>query len=292
MPVIEHPYEATTGNGRWYRGNLHTHSTQSDGTRELQTVIDEYRAMSHDFLMISDHDIYTGPREYAELDTDGLTLIPGNEISANGIHMLHFNASQRVHPHRDRQAVIDEVNASGGAIILNHPNWKKDFNHCPLDLMEILDGYLGLEVYNGVIGRLAGSPYATDKWDRILATGRRAWGFANDDSHADGDAGLGWNTVWSAENTPEAICAAITNGSFYASTGVVIQTIEVRDSRIHLRTENAKRIVAVIDSGRRIAVADSAEIALDAPDGATYIRFECWGDGESFAWTQPFFIRA
>jgi len=31
-------------------------------------------------------------------------------------------------------------------------------------------------------------------------------------------------------------------------------------------------------------------IELEVPEGARYVRFECWGDGEAFAWTQPFFI--
>lgn len=40
--------------GRFYRGNLHTHSTKSDGALEPQTVCDRYRAEGYDFIALTD----------------------------------------------------------------------------------------------------------------------------------------------------------------------------------------------------------------------------------------------
>ena len=53
----------------------------------------------------------------------------------------------------------------------------------------------------------------------------------------------------------------------------------------------AARIVGVSAFGRRVAIVDDSAIVLDMQEQWQYVRFECWGDGEQFAWTQPFFVR-
>jgi len=277
--------------GRWLMGNLHTHTTRSDGQREPQAVVDDYAERGHGFLMISDHDVCISGEECAELDAGGMILIPGNEISANGPHLLHVGAGGRVEPHADRQQVIDAVAQNGGFAVFNHPNWFAGFDHCPQEVLENCRGYAGLEVYNGVISRLEGSPYATNRWDLLLTAGRRVWGFANDDSHlAQGDVGLGWNMAYVDDESPEGVGEALRQGRFYASTGVEIIGIEADGGSIAIETDNAQRIVALGQGARRFAQVDAPSIEVEVPEGARYVRFECWGRGESFAWTQPFFV--
>jgi len=41
--------------GRFYRGNLHTHSTRSDGRQSPEAVITAYREQGYDFLALTDH---------------------------------------------------------------------------------------------------------------------------------------------------------------------------------------------------------------------------------------------
>lgn len=288
MPIV-HPYENLSG--QWLRGNLHTHTTNSDGKRPPQAVIDDYAARGYGFLMLSDHDVYTSPEMLAALDNRGLVLIPGNEISARGPHMLHVNCNQRIEPDRQRQTVIDQANQAGGFIIVNHPNWEERFSHCPQELMEQWQNYAGLEIYNGVIGRLDGSQYALDRWDMLLSAGRRVWGYANDDCHREtGDIELGWNVVNVPQRTVAAVVNALQTGRFYTSTGVVINRLQVNGNRIRIETENAQRIVAMQQVGKRFAIADASSIEVEVPEGAKYVRFECWGGGETFAWTQPFFV--
>ncbi|MBI5092987.1 MAG: CehA/McbA family metallohydrolase [Candidatus Hydrogenedentes bacterium] len=273
----------------WLRGNLHTHTTNSDGWRAPQEVVDEYAARGYDFLMISDHDFLTEP---GSIDARGMTLIRGNEVTANGPHVLHVDAPSAVAPDADRQKVIAAINAAGGFAIVAHPNWEKSFAHCPRKDLETWTGYAGIEVYNGVIRRLEGSPLATDRWDRLLGLGRRVWGFAHDDSHRPGDDGIGWNMVQTADRSAAAIVSALRQGHFYASTGVAIERIRVCGRCISVETRDAERIVAHSDYGHREAVVDGPCMALTVPEDATYtyVRFECWGRGERMAWTQPFFV--
>lgn len=293
MIKLTHPYTDLAG-GAWLRGNLHTHTKQSDGAAAPQDVIDHYASLGHDFLMFSDHEVYTSEAVYRQWDSRGLILIPGNEI-AGGSHLLHVDADRKVDPRPSRQEIINEINAATretgrGFVIVNHPNWENKFDHATIAQMREWTGYLGLEIYNGIITVLDGSPYATNKWDLLLADGRRLWGFANDDSHHPRLVGLGWNVVYAKERTVAGVVEALRAGRFYPSTGVVISKIEVEGTTIRLETENARRICALRDVGRRFAIADDRVIEVEAPAGATYVRFECWGDGESFAWTQPFFL--
>lgn len=286
---LHNPYVGTQGRS-WLRGNLHAHTTASDGQRPIGGVIRDYARRGYDFLMISDHDILTAEKAYARLDPCGLILIPGNEVTRNGPHLLHVNAERRVAPAKNRQHVLDAINRGRGFAVINHPNWLRHFNHCSFDELAKWQGYLGIEIYNGTIGRLDGSPYATDKWDRLLASGRRVWGFAHDDSHLPkADVGLGWLMVAARERSVAGITEALRCGSFYASTGVTIKTIEVRGARIRLHAPDATRVVAIRDTGRRIAQGDGPTLAVTMPADATYLRFECYGRGEERAWTQPFF---
>ena len=41
--------------GRFWRGNLHTHSTRSDGLRSPEEVCRFYEAAGYDFLALTDH---------------------------------------------------------------------------------------------------------------------------------------------------------------------------------------------------------------------------------------------
>jgi predicted metal-dependent phosphoesterase TrpH len=293
MPTLANPYAPTDGRKReWLRGNLHTHTTRSDGARAPQAVIDDYAARGYGFLMLSDHDTYAGPEQFAEWNSRGLALIPGNEITRDGPHMLHVGATRKVEPSEDRQAVLDEIAANGGFAVVNHPNWFAEFNHCPHETMRAWNGFLGVEIFNYMIGELDGSQYATDHWDRLLSKGRRVWGFANDDAHGAQHVGNGWNCVLSAERSAAEILAAMKAGCFYASTGVTIESVESTGLRARIVAPDAQRIAAITDKGVRLKVVDGNELEVELPENRAYLRFECWGGGERQAWSQPLIVSA
>jgi PHP-associated len=289
MTWLTHPYEELTG-GEWLRGNLHAHTTNSDGTRPTQLVVDDYAARGYDFLAITDHDLLASVQDLARYRTAGLLLLPGNEVTADAPHLTHINGRRPIAPHADRQQVFDDVERSGGFCFVNHPNYEKDFDHCPLPKMQTWTGYIGLEIYNAFIGRINGDPDATAKWDALLSEGRQLWGFANDDSHEPEHVGQAWNTVYAAARTTDAVVEALEAGRFYGSSGVVIDDIAVDGLTVRLTTDNAERIVAIRDPGVSMAEGDGPVLEVDVPPDARYVRFECRGTGEQRAWTQPFFV--
>ena len=286
--TIEHPYGDQTL--PWLRGNLHTHTTNSDGCLSPQDSVAAYAALGYDFLMLSDHDHFT---KVKDLEHCGMVLIPGNEITAYGPHLLHVNAHRCIGPDKDRQAIIDAINIDGGFCVVCHPNWLENFNHCDHSQLLEWQEYVGIEIYNGVCRRAEGSPLATDDWDRLLTAGRRVWGFAHDDAHIDADRGVAWNVAQVDSRKPASVLRALREGRFYASTGVVIDRIHVESATITVETANAQRIRAFADLGRLRVTVDASSISYTVPEDFpyTYVRFECYGFGDDTAWTQPFFIR-
>lgn len=318
MKTLDHPYSDLVV-GSWLRGNLHAHTTRSDGRRPPQEVIADYAARGYDFLMLSDHDVWTSPGDLAGWEDRGMVLIPGNEVTAGGPHILHVGASCRVEPRPRRQEVLNAIAGDSGSFaVVCHPNWMfgcsgaaptREPLHPHVSFSQLSEwvGYAGLEIFNGAGLRLDGSPYATLVWDLLLATGRQVWGFANDDSHrAEGDTplarkvdhtplmrsdmALGWNVVF-AERSGPAIVEALRRGRFYASTGVEITDIRVEGRNVRIETRNADRLVAFRETGRRFAQVEGPAIEVGVPADARYVRFEAWGRGERCAWTQPFFVR-
>ncbi|WP_394348655.1 PHP domain-containing protein, partial [Halovivax sp.] len=113
MTELDNPYAE---GGTWLRGNLHAHSTASDGVRAPERVIEDYAARGYDFLAVSDHDTFTDPSRYR--DETKLTLLPAVEVSANGPHLLHVGATEAVTPNEDRQVVVDAVRAGDGFAVV------------------------------------------------------------------------------------------------------------------------------------------------------------------------------
>ena len=278
----------------WYKGNLHTHTTFSDGTRDIEEVIADYDDRGYDFLGISDHDHYTDTSVYE--NKTRMVLIDAVEITEKGPHMLQVGAKRRLDPTQDRQSMISDAVEDGSLCFLNHPNWQQHFNHFDFEMMRGLDNYNGIEIYNGIVERKMGNPLATDKWDRLISKGKRVWGLANDDSHEPQDVGVAWNMVQGGDGSREQILTALREGAFYASTGVVIESICVAGLEIKITCSNANLIRFVGNYGTVYQTSSGAEASFEVPNSTErakdikYLRAECIGEGGKTAWTQPFFL--
>ena len=300
MPhAFDHPYSDLSACTP-LRGNLHGHCTRSDGADDLQTVINRYADAGYDILAMTGHDLLSTPEIYDNMDHRGMVLISGNEITAAGPHICHINASKIVRPIPQRQAVINlALGDAESLIVINHPNWQRDFDHCSVMNLKMWKGYHGIEIFNGVMTSDEGSAYATDKWDILLSEGRRIWGFANDDAHAAKHIGVGWNVAFARSRDRDGVMDALRHGRFYCSTGVTIQDItQTGDTSARIETTNAQRIIATGTHGRRLAQVDGPIFDFNLPEPnnwfpttPTYVRFTCFGHGETMAWTQPFWIR-
>jgi len=82
--IIANPYEDVVweGEGAWgaYKGNLHNHSTFSDGSESLKAMVEEYYAQDYDVLAIADHGVVGRPWDQAPR-TVPILNIPGMLLS-------------------------------------------------------------------------------------------------------------------------------------------------------------------------------------------------------------------
>jgi hypothetical protein len=291
MPVrIDSPYDQNSGD--WLKGNLHAHTTHSDGAQSPEELLSIYQRLGYDWICISDHDTVT-PRP--DRRPEGLAFLSGNEVTARGPHLLYIGASDLVAPDPDRPKVVSEILARNGLCILNHPNWGFEFLHWPQELLESIPGYHGIEIYNGIVRRLEGSSLATDRWDRLLSKGKRVWGFANDDAHLESDCGIAWNVVRCEKGDPGPIIESLKSGRFYASTGVSLSALETGGGKIRMISTNGSCCVVVMDHGVELGryPGRSWQFDLERLAGSwrpSYFRFEILGDSGATAWTQPIFL--
>ena len=309
----------------WYKGNIHTHTTESDGDADPKTVVKWFRKHGYDFLVLSDHNHLTVLEYRArERRFKRPLMIPGEEVTARvkagavPIHINGIGVSRVVEPIDAGeivptiQANVDAIVQAGGIASINHPNYGWAFNH---EHISQVTGASMLEVFNGVTLTntygAPGRPSAEEIWDRVLSAGRAIWGVAVDDSHHYHDfvpelanPGRGWLIVRAPELSQDAIVEALASGSFYASTGVYLSELEQSDEAISLRVEQewsrvwggprdwdqAYAIEFIGRDGVKLAehVGEEATYRIRGDEG--YVRARVTGSSGVRAWTQPVFV--
>jgi hypothetical protein len=285
--------------GQWYKGNLHTHSTESDGQASPQQLVDMYAENAYDFLAITDHVKLTDP---AALDAKGLLLIPGSELHGGQAelgqhyHIVVLGLREPVtYPETaTAQEIIEAALAQGELCFVAHPSWS---SLTYLDLLP-LRGHIGLEVYNTTCHHGIGRGESAVQWDALLARGKRLLGLAVDDAHLHyPDAIAGWVMVKAEACTAAAILGAVKQGHFYATTGPTLETVEVRDDRLHVKCSPAQEIRVICPQpghgstsyrlGRRGPFTE-AEFAVRQTWGV--VRVEVMDGRGRMAWSNPIWL--
>jgi hypothetical protein len=248
--------EATPGGLQWYRGNLHAHTTRSDGDADAAQVAAWYRGHGYQFLAITDHDALSPPSVLAA-DPHWL-LLRGEEVSdAVGTTSVHLNAigARTQVPAQGGadvvaavQADVDAGRRAGALMQVNHPNFT--YSITAEQLMRVRGTNL-FELYNGhPLSHNAGDvahPSTERLWDIALAFRLASlhlpllYGTATDDAHnyrqppGDASPGRGWVMVLADRLTPAALATALRAGRFYASTGVRLASVQAYDRGLRVQ---------------------------------------------------------
>ena len=294
--LAENPFKME---GKWYKGNLHTHTTNSDGAWAPDRVVAEYIANGYNFLFMTDHSKVT---DISGLSRDGFLVLHGEETGSGKAelgqvyHIVALNLKKTVS--RDEaptaQAMIDLVRSEGGEVIIGHPYWSG------LAFTDIigLEGYLGIEIFNTTCFNSIGKGHSTVHWDDLLARGKHTWGFAVDDTHQHSgehrpiDICGAWIMAKLPELTEAEVMKAIKAGRFYASNGPAIHDISVEQGKISVSTSEVKVINFIVNISRgrsHTAAADEflTEAEYTISGNEKYVRVECFDENGRGAWSNP-----
>lgn len=301
---------------RWYKGNTHTHTLNSDGDSTPDEVVSWYRSHGYQFLVLTDHNFLTGVEALNALHgaDEKFLVVRGEEVTdrfdAKPLHVNGLNVAQRVEPQGGTSVVdvlqrnVDAIRGANGVPHINHPNfgWAVTAD----ELRQVENNRL-FEVFNGhpQVNNLGGGgvPGLEAAWDAILTSGKLLYGIAVDDAHtfkqpgnpAVAGPGRGWVMVRADRLDATSLLGAMERGDFYATTGVTLADYQVTAASMTLKvaaTTFAKYRIQFIGRGGRLLreVAEpSATYTFTGDEG--YVRARVLESNGLVAWGQPVVVR-
>jgi len=315
---------------QWYKGNLHCHSTESDGSVSPVDLAKFYNEIGYDFIGISDHNRYTPIEVYA--DEAGILGIPCCEFTGkDSCHVVAAGVKEAVTPDpleelleqadvcdvlkqnlADSEAVtralilqngIDKTLAAQGIPIICHPFWRWTYRSQEVvQLRECTHFELCNACPDCNSFPLPGKSHADDMWDELLSADIRIIAMASDDAHRhvmpssrrDPVGGSGFNVVRAESLTQEHILQAVRDGHCYATTGIILANYRVLDDRISVEVDVQQQEKTCIQffglDGSELQTEYATHSEYCFSGDETYVRCRIASTTGLWAWTQPVFM--
>tara|TARA_A100001015_G_scaffold128966_1_gene143050 strand:- start:1638 stop:2561 length:924 start_codon:yes stop_codon:yes gene_type:complete len=292
---------------RYLRGNLHGHSTHSDGIHPPEQVASIYKSLGYDFICLSDH-LWNNPRFSAQtvldasfLNTKTFIAIPSAElhcfgkkydqdslwhILANGLPFDFEMASKN----ETVFELVSRAKSAGAFVTIAHPEW---YSMTTDEALQVSHAH-GVEIYNHSCRIGSGRSSGVAVVDTLLQEGHRISITATDDSHFKmPDAGGGWVMVASNSYTADDIVSALKGGQHYSSSGVEINDLYVDNGVLFLNCSPAMNITlcgaghfAKSVNGMNISKAEFDLTQLKTP----WFRITINDAGGRMAWSNPYWL--
>ena len=297
--------------GKFHRGNLHTHSTRSDGVLSPEEVCRRYQAEGYDFIALTDH--FVGLFDYPITDTspfrnDRFTTIIGAELHTGAMengylwHILGIGLPldftppdapnfRSVKDSESGASIAQRARNAGAFVSIAHPHWS-GLNEA--DARSITAAH-AVEIYNYgcVVDNDRGEGFFI--LEHLLNGDRHLNMIATDDAHFNTpDHFGGWVMVKATENTPEALLAALKAGEFYSSTGPEIKDIRIAGDTIEVDCSAAATII-VQGQGTSMATLHgnsmtAVNLSLERLSGSAWIRVTVVDRAGKRAWSNPIWM--
>lgn len=280
-------------NQRFYKGNLHTHTTCSDGKHTPEEVLEEYAQHGYDFIALTDHWKVGGERRF-----DDMLVLPGVEYDFTfETQVLHLVAlmpdagcGEKIKRGMSHGEVIRIVNGCGGVPIAAHPAWSLNTP----DFLASLDGIAIAEVYN----TLSDEPINARRGDSssildvTAANGKLFRHVAADDSHFYvGEQCRSYIMLQAEELSVNGILNGLRAGRFYATQGPEFIDVELEDGKLVVRTSPVSLCTFSSNKywveGRCRTGKDMVENIYEIQPGEKFIRCEIADEKGNRAWLSP-----
>ena len=287
----------------FWKGNLHCHTTLSDGRRTPEEAKKLYREMGYDFLTLTDHRKFSEPTHME----DGLLVLKGMEadyfLPSEVLHMVCFGMEESIHDEpemplpRNLQHCIDLTRKHGGRVILAHPAWSLN----TLETMSGLHDVSAAEIYNS----MSTIPWNGDRADSsvlldIAASHGIFYNFvASDDTHRyESEAGRSFTMIQADELTRESLLEAFDAGRYFCSQGPLFEQISLEDGVITVKCSPVEHIIFYSNSawsanrcqnGHGMTGAQY-DLSVNADRYETYIRIQIIDEQGRSAWSNPIIL--
>lgn len=287
--------------GRFLRGNVHTHTTRSDGAWSVEEVVASYRDAGYDFLSITDHFLegYGFPiTDASQLGDKSFTMILGAELHAPRTEvsdLWHLVAVglpadfAPTAPDEDGPTLARRAKAAGAFVGIAHPGW---YSLSLADAETLVDAVHSVEMYNHGCQVMHDRGHGSYLLDGLLDRGHRLTAYACDDAHFKApDFGGGWIELKAQSRSPEHILEALKAGLFYSTQGPRIDDIVVTDDHVEVRCSSASRVLVTgqgfLRSHNTGTSITHTRVAMAPLQTSPWLRVTVVDDTGRSAWSNP-----
>ena len=269
------------GKKNTYKGNMHCHSTLSDGKFSPEELKDMYKSRGYNFLAITDHEhlnnnSYLDDEEFLTLTSCEIAIkeFP-KESTLKNFNMKvchlnfyakeqdnvynffynktadHFSAPERRPLFKNPPKEMERKYGEGINELIKSANENGFFvayNHPRWSLENYgdyskYDGLWGVEIYNTSCNRDGIYEYNLNVHDDFLRDGKRIFASSGDDNHNRKNDSFGSFVIVEADELKYSqIIDGLLKGDFYTSTGPTIEKITVKDNFVTAYFSNAKNV--------------------------------------------------
>lgn len=300
---------------RAFRGDLHVHSTYSDGVGtvdELKAVAD---AAGLDFFFVTDHGTVNQKRSCRKYEHVWWGQEPGTQYHHLGI----VGIDRKYTPKKDLAYDYRRVQTLGGFPFIPHPTgWfpTTRYSEEKKEALNLLGDEFAIEIINGA-NQVFDCYDVTDEqsielWDKHLSQGKRVTGLGCTDAHLAEAMGDIWTGVFCTTLEKDAVIDAVRKGHCFVSDAPLVR-IEMdgatmgdvvrveRDSEVKLSFECADSlglaVIRVIVNGEVIeTIQPEGEIRVASTvtdrfsGGKSYYRVECLAADRRRAYSNPIYV--
>ena len=298
-----------------YRGDLHYHSTYSDGVATVHETKEWIDRAGLDFFFITDHGTVNQKRGCQKYENLWWGQEPGTQYHHLGI----LGLDRKYTPKGDLAYDYRKVKELGGYPFIPHPTgWfpTTRYDDERKKALNLLGEEFAIEIINGANQVFdcfdITDEMAIELWDKHLCQGKRVTGLGNTDAHLPQAIGDVWTAVFCEPLTKENLLDALWKGHCFASDAPLIN-VTLNDAQmgdvvslpagstaaLHYECADSRGLseVRIIKDGQclekispisDVRTEDTIEIRFDG--GKSYYRLECFAIDARRAYSNPIYI--
>jgi len=284
------------------RGQMHCHSTNSDGIFTPDEVVALFKSVGYDFCTITDHNYITTEPAGNEL----IWLCDSYEHNDTGAeawtHHCIYNCSD-IYTGNDGILGLYSYFYTNGNSILNWAHTDLDEGGEDAHLDEVDGGLSFTEVINGTSSPTSPVDYfeQTERgFKRLLNNGQNVYAIAVDDMHSLNHLKKGWVEVLSDGKDPNDIWLSLLRGSFFAnsdflqeSNGVSNPSVDIVNGTMQVSVDDPEATIEFIGSSGSLQTSTGSSLASKTVAQYKILGTEVWIYAKitvlinRICWTQP-----